>query len=360
MALRSLVINNTRNLRHVELEPSPGLNVIWGDNGSGKTSILEAIQILSTGKSFRTHQLDDVLTHGSKMTEILGRFDGRFGKAKEILWQRQDGLRRQVTIDKRKALSAGEVAKILPVRAILPDSHYRFRQQSKYRRNILDWGVFHVEHRFQESWRDFQRCLDQRNRVLKQRGINFAELKTWDEKIVDFATAVTEARDAYVNEWQPSIGPLVDELLSLGGHYVSIRLETGGMDDYGLVLRQNHSQDIKLGYTQFGPHRADILVDFCGKPYGSVASQGQQKMVLLAILLSQMSDIDSEIAPVLLLDDVPSELDHQHRDNLLKLLSKKGFQVFVTTTDPNILALETWESPKLFHVKHGEVTETSC
>ncbi|MBE9515883.1 MAG: DNA replication/repair protein RecF [Proteobacteria bacterium] len=360
MALTYLCIENIRNLEFVELFPCPGVNLIHGNNGAGKTSLLEAIHILGSGKSFRTSKSNDLRTHHKEMMRVIAKYSLSADKSQQIGWER-DTVSRKIRINNETVQNVSELAKLIPVRAIQPDSHYRFRQQAKYRRSLLDWGVFHVEPLFQETWSRYGRILQQRNEYLKQGQIQESVLASWDEQLCSNAEIITDCRKQYMADWVDQIQSVYKRLFNPGTKTdISVSLFKG-WDDENLLLQLKHdrARDIKKATTHSGCHRADIVIEFNQSPMTTTASQGQQKILVLSLIIAQIEILLAQNTdgpqPILLLDDVPSELDDQHRKRLMETLSKLPLQVFITSTEAHLVDISMWGESAMFHVEQGEI-----
>jgi DNA replication and repair protein RecF len=359
MALKRLTIENIRNLRSIEIYPNARLNLIYGNNGAGKTSILEAIHILGSGKSFRSSKSSDVRTHNSEIMRVTAQCVALNNNEHQLGWER-DQYSRKIHIDAKSNHSISELAKFVPVRAIQPDTHYRFRTQNKFRRSMLDWGVFHVKPLFQEIWQRYTRVLQQRNEYLKQGSVQESVLSSWDVQICDFAEDIAQARNEYTDDWVPQIKSVYEQIFVDSPTDIDIIFQKGWeTEQLSQQLKNDRGKDIKKASTHSGCHRADMLITIDQQTMGSTASQGQQKVLVLAMMLAQIEILLAEPSrtaqPILLLDDVPSELDEVHRTRLMAYLSRLPLQVFITTTDVDQVDVSMWSDCAMFHVEHGKI-----
>jgi len=198
--LSSLVVQRFRIIENATLSPHPSLNLISGNNGSGKSSLLEAIQCLSTGHSFRTRKVKELIKH-SENDYLLG---AEFSHPSNLQKHRA-GLQKSrdsqisLRLDFEEIKSQAEITRLLPVKAITPDSHKLIQEGPDERRAFLDWGLFHVEPAFLDTWRVFRRSLNQRNQLLRENG-KTQEISTWSSLIVESANALDKMRKAYVSE----------------------------------------------------------------------------------------------------------------------------------------------------------------
>ena len=359
MALKRLTIENIRNLRFVEIFPNARLNLIYGNNGAGKTSILEAIHILGSGKSFRSSKSSDVRTHNTNMMRVTAHCVALNNNEHQLGWQRRENIRK-IHIDSKSSHSISQLAKFVPVRAIQPDTHYRFRTQNKFRRSMLDWGVFHVKPSFQENWQRYTRVLQQRNEYLKQGPIQESALNSWDRQLCGYAEDIAQARTEYADDWVPQIKSVYEQIFVDSPTDIDVVFQKGwDTEQLSQQLKNDRGKDIKKASTHSGCHRADMIIRIDQQAMGTTASQGQQKVLVLAMMLAQIEILLAEPSciaqPILLLDDVPSELDEVHRKRLMSYLSRLPLQVFITTTEADQVDVSMWPDCAMFHVEHGEI-----
>ncbi|MCK9530892.1 MAG: DNA replication/repair protein RecF [Gammaproteobacteria bacterium] len=353
MTIKRLDVRNFRNLQEVTLEPGPAINLIEGPNGSGKTSLLEAIHVAGVGRSFLTHHRQLLIRQGCPEATVFvirqdqdreERTGVRFSAGGE--WEfRRDGER----INTRAALAQGK-----PLAVITPESHALVEGGPKERRSFLDWGLFHVEQDFLEVWRRYQRALRQRNACLAQ---GAEEASAWTPMLCEAGTRVDGGRRAWVERVAAELGqsPLLGSLP--GG--VHLWYERGWIKEHSLAeaLERDTERDRRDGLTHSGPHRGDMKIRIDDHPASDVLSRGQEKLLVCGLWLAQLvlvREITAR-APIVLLDDLPSELDERNRCLLLEALVALGAQVFVTTTDRS-LTPTPFSGSRLFHVEQGCIT----
>jgi DNA replication and repair protein RecF len=357
MLIEQLSIEHFRNIQHAEIEPAPGLNLIIGLNAAGKTSLLEAIDCLSRGRSFRTREIRSLLSHGQERCVLVGRLRTAMGSG-VVLGMERSSQQRRMRMDGRAVDSVAEFAAALPVLCMHPQSHALIQGGPGNRRGFLDWGVFHVEPRFLKSWQRYRRALKQRNRSLRDPEAR-RMIPAWDGELSEAATVIDRAREAFLEGYRPILTRCVEGLLPAGD--LALRYERGwpAGQDLAAVLQGDCEGDRRQGYTRSGPHRADLRIRLAGHRAAEVASRGQQKLLVAAMLLAQVEKFarDRGEPCAFLMDDLPSELDAAHRGRFLKLLAGLDVQVFVTAIEAGDLALGQWSARKVFHVKQGCVEE---
>lgn len=352
MYLTRLDVQRLRRLEPVSIAPGPTLNWITGDNGAGKTSLLEAVHLLAYGRSFRGPVRDGLIRTGAESLEV-------FAEWQEASRHRRVGLRHtgqawEGRLDGAPAAALGELCAALAVVTFEPGSHALVSGGGEPRRRWLDWGLFHVEQDFLPLWRRYARALKQRNALLKGRP-KPDQLDVWERELAEAGEPLTSRRQAYLDRLQPQLATVAADLVpSLGQAGLDFqpgwRRQELSLADALLVARE---RDLATGYTSVGPHRADWRIGYAARPGREALSRGQAKLTALACLLAQAEDYAAERGewPVVALDDLASELDRAHQQQLLARLEASGAQVFITGTEkPADMGQAQW-----FHVEHGRI-----
>ena len=354
MPLTRLSLSHFRNITAAELELSPRFNLIAGANGSGKTSLLEAIFYLGRVRSFRTAKPRHLIQSGADHFRLVGRIADAEGKAQTLGIER--GPKGQtLRFAGRPVRQLAELVRALPVQLLHPDSHLILEGGPRYRRRYLDWGVFHVEHSYYSAWQRYSRALRQRNAALRS-GARPRDLAAWTPALVEAAEALHQMRRGYIEALLPYVRTNLAALVELPG--LEFRYQPGWPEDEGLeaTLAERHDSDARRGFTQAGPHRADLLPLLDGVPAIERVSRGQQKQLVTALLLAQaelMMEKNHQTC-LFLIDDLPAELDAGHRARVLERLHNLGSQIFVTTTDADAIPSGEGEGTR-FHVEHGRL-----
>ena len=240
MSLNHLKISNFRNINHFSGDFSADINIIAGENGSGKTSLLEAIYFLGHAKSFRTHLSAQLIQHHLDQFTLFARIEND-SELISIGVERQKQQTTCIKLDGEYCKSAAEIAARLPMQVINPDSYKVLESGPKYRRQFLDWGLFHVEHRFFDAWKRFQRAITQRNSALKAQRLT-QEVKAWDAELALYAGLLDEFRQAYFDKLLTVLTNLLSEHLVLQS--IECRYERGWPSDcdYTDVLAECRSK----------------------------------------------------------------------------------------------------------------------
>lgn len=360
MAILDLEIMELRNLQHVKLNYEPGINIIYGDNGSGKTSILEAMHLLSTGKSFRTNNIGKVIRKNQNETIVVVNSLGIDGNSVRM------GLRKTRTttearINGKVESKQGELARRLPLLTITPESHKLVESGPNWKRKFVDWGLFHVEQNFYATWRDYRKCLQQRNAVLgnirisQNRGL-VQQLDSWDAQLAGFGGLIRNYSIDYISRLQEIVSDILYEMLGL--REVELEYRQGWpaqYEDYLTALQSHRQKDIRLGYTEYGIHRADLGIRIGGEDIKHKISRGQQKLVIYALNLAQTELLRSERCQdsTLLLDDLVAELDIKNTIKLIELIRERFTQTIITTANRELIPNAVINNAGMFHVEHG-------
>ncbi len=355
--VNTLKISSFRNLSQADLTFSHGFNVFHGDNGAGKTSLLEALYYLGMGKSFRNTAVNHIIQHQQADFVLLAEILHQQNKQLAGL-SCSDSRSRQIKLNGEALPSIAPITRIMPIQFMSPMSYRFFHDGPKVRRQYLDWALFHVEHSFFEIWRVFQRVLKQRNSALKQQ----ASTAPWDIEFVEVAEKIDELRQLIVEQLRPLCLERLNYLLP--EHAFELVYQRGWDDSLSLdkVLLDCRYRDQQLGYTYYGPQRADVQLLLHDRPIQHVLSQGQQKLAAYALHLSLGSLLhqQSGISPVYLIDDLPSELDSHSRHKIISALADLSAQTFITgIAERDFQPLVEPYATHMFHVEHGVIVSQS-
>lgn len=359
MRITRLDIRNLRRLEDVALAPAGGLNLILGDNGAGKTSLLEALHLLAYGRSFRGRVRDGLIRSGEPALEVYAEWQEAATDRRRRAGLRHAGQQWEGRLDGEAVTQIGSLCAALAVVCFDPGSHALVSGPGEPRRRHMDWGLFHVEPEFLPLWRRYGRALKQRNNLLKRRG-NSDQLDAWDHELAEAGEPLTRQRQLHLVEMQRVLQPISGALAPALGE-ASIEFQPGwrreelSLRDALLLAR---ARDLQAGFTTTGPHRADWRVRHAARPNGEALSRGQAKLTALACVLAQAEHYAAQRGewPVVLLDDLASELDRRHQRRVLDRLQAVAAQVFLTGTEVPAAVAETGLSPVLFHVEQGRVS----
>ncbi len=357
MALNRLTLRNFRNIEAAELKFSSTGNIFVGQNGAGKTNLLESIYFLSLARSFRTSQLKKIIHSQTDYLQVVGCVKDTCTAVDSVLGIRKSVANTQIHINGETVKQSSRLAAYLPLQVIHPQGHQLLELGPKLRRQFLDWGVFHVEPSFLSLWHDYAHTLKQRNAALRQ-GQAPRAIQLWDERVIEQGEKITDLRKAYLHKLQPHIRYYCLLLIGLD---VDVEYRLGWLNEGGFAhaLKKGLELDRQQGYTRMGPHRADLVFKNENTRVQDYFSRGQQKLLVCALRLAQIKQLKNETKrdPLILIDDLASELDEHHREKFIKTVFETGAQVFISTTDLDLLKLKSGSGCKVFHVERGEVTE---
>lgn len=361
MWVEQLTIQNCRILKAVDIRLSPNLNIISGDNGSGKTSFLEALSLLSRGRSFRTPRISEVITHGEPSVLISSLIRTQSSIATQIGIEKSINKTR-IRINKKDIYSQSELSRHLPITVIHPESIKLIDGSPAERRAFIDWLCFYMYPGFHKAWKSYQHILKQRNSCLKNKAHRYA-LEKWTIELAALQPEIHDYRCKAINEISLSIKKISFDIL--GSKSCSIELKSGfpshvKFEQDSILAYYNEKQelDLKFGRTNAGVHRSDLTINLDGTPANQTASRGQLKLLAITLLLAQSNVIHSSnnSKAIILIDDISAELDPDNKHILLDYLNKLDQQLILTTPTDKVLELN---NSTMFHVKHGELTSCS-
>ncbi len=358
MIIRDLEVSHFRNLTSVSLSLNRQFNYLFGANGAGKTTVLEAVHLLARGRSFRGRRIAPIIQNGAR--SLLVRAELENGRSLGL--SRDRSGKTELHVDRAEARRLSDAAALLPVHLILPDVSQLIFGGPGDRRQCADWGMFHVKPGYLPALRDYLSAVRQRNAVLKSWDAagSAAAIEVWTDTVCREAKSVDGYRREYVAELIPHFQA------ALSGLEADVPIELAykngwGSDELAKVLGDSLDNDVKLGSTGAGPHRADWSLKIADRDAGATLSRGQGKLVAVALILAQarlLKDCTGQRS-VFLIDDLGAELDSAHGSRMLTLLRSSGCQVISTSTRPpseEFEALFGRENTAMFHVKQGQIS----
>ena len=362
MLIRRLEITGVRNLQQTYLSDLSQINILYGSNGAGKTSVLESIHLLSSARSFRTHKLGPLINSTADSCVSFAEVDlpGAGYQSVGVQRFRSKSKAAVIKVAGKPVKSAALLADSLPLQVICADTFKLLEGSPSVRRQFLDWGVFHVEHGFHGVWKTAQRCLKQRNTLLRHGRIDAAELAVWTLEVARLGELLDGFRQRYIAQLVPVFEQTLAKLVDLEGLRLSYNRGWDKERSLQEVLDSNLIREQEQGYTVSGPHRADLRLRYQSTNAADILSRGQQKLVVCALRVAQgylLSELTGRSC-VFLVDDLPAELDSDRRRALCTLLEELKCQVFISCVDRNELK-DCWSAEaaiKMFHVEQGKIT----
>ncbi|NTX53187.1 DNA replication/repair protein RecF [Myxococcus llanfairpwllgwyngyllgogerychwyrndrobwllllantysiliogogogochensis] len=369
MRLLALHVQDFRNLAQVTLTPSAHATIAVGQNGQGKTNLLEGLYFLATLKPLRAGRLSELVRWGTQTARVSGRFLLK-GAEREIAVEVGGGTR-QAFVDGKKAASLEEYFGGVSVVAFTPDDLEVVKGGPDSRRGFLDRAVFNRFPAYLRESREYARALKNRNRLLREGGaVDPAYLDAYDETLAKAGARIYARRRALMAELSPraqatfaSIGRTV-EPASYGYHPAHLGGDFATADEAALALALRESlgerlrRDLDRGFTSVGPHSDDVTVTLGGRSARAYASQGQQRALVLGWKIAEIENLETSMGflPLLMLDDVSSELDPERNAYLMDYLARSGAQVFLSTTDGSLVRGAAAADTLWLSVHAGQVT----
>lgn len=352
MSLIRVDIAEFRCIGSARLELTARSNLICGPNGSGKTSLLEAIGFLSRGRSFRGTRTDGLVRHGAGHFTVAALVHS--GDREHRLGVEAGRGHLSIRVDRQSADSLAALAEKLAVQVIDPEIHRLVSDGPEVRRRFLDYGVFHVEHGFLDAWRRYRRALRQRNAALRE-GLADQAVKAWEPELIAAGETVDGLRRRHVAALSEAFVELGEKLLA---DAVACEYRSGWSEGNSLeaALDGVRERDREQGTTTVGPHRADLRLVYRERSARQQVSRGQQKLFGAALVLAQTRLMAERLGdpPVLLVDDPAAELDRSSLAGLMGCVLETDSQLIVTALTDDAVSLP--DGTRVFHVEHGEVT----
>lgn len=339
MIIRTL---RTEGFRHLDSQPfvfSDRINIIVGKNGSGKTSLLEAIYFASRLRSFRSADTQKLVNFNSDLFRIFVTLESDQSQS-----QSQSQLKIAIEKNKHETLvklngefiqKKTELVRLLPILFLGPDSQMILLDSPKFRRRFLDWGLYHHHPAFLMHWTLFERALKQRNSALKQ-NLYDKVIDSLDIVIVKHGEALSQIRAEFTQQIFAAMLPFLQNLIQEQGEW-SIGFKKGYSDDLNTALKNSRVSDRMAGFTRVGPHRADFSLKFKNQNVAVALSRGQLKLATISMMLAQLKIHQDKMhqPAILLVDDITAELDRTHREKLINALVELNAQLFISVLEYN-------------------------
>ncbi len=390
MYLSSINLTDYRNYRRLEWSLCPGINILTGANAQGKTNLIEAIYYLSIGKAYRQARDEELIRWGAGAFAIKGEVEGRAGNAAlEICFKPGEKQGKTVAVNGFKTRRWEEASGVFTSVLFSPESMSIIKGSPAERRGFIDRDLCQISPAYAADLFKFKRILSQRNALLKRLALSRTtrseareSLSIWDSQFIHYSSRIIEKRMAFIEKMAP-LARLTHRRLTRGGENLEIRYatrdnegESGGVIteapgqgkqwDYAGIAAflQTRSEltleeDLRFKSTRWGPHRDDLKVSLDGRDTRTYGSQGQQRTSALALKLAEIELFRGESGqyPVLLLDDVLSELDGDRQRQLLSVINEKNIQSVVTATELGDVKMSANKPVKRFTVSAGELRE---
>ncbi|MCF6765651.1 DNA replication/repair protein RecF [Thiotrichales bacterium 19S3-7] len=337
MHIRHFRINNFRNITTSDITFHPHINLIEGLNGSGKTSLLEALYFISHGRSFKANQLNRIIQHDCAETTLFAEIT-HTKMQKTLALQKNKNGQTELRLNHISVNTQSELTRSLPIQLLHPGSFAILTSGAKYRCQLLDWGAFYSQNKFHLLWRKAKQLIRQRNSLLKQNPSQ-SMLKPWDYELAICGSELNELRFSYMNKFQKEINQLLPTFSQQPVKFDYYR-GWSNQEELADTLQKYLAQDIKSGFTHYGPHRADLRITTNHLPASDVLSRGQQKLLILALKLAQGALFyqEHQTPCIYLIDDLLSELDENATNTVLEFLKNQKAQIFISAINTKYIA----------------------
>lgn len=355
MSLSHLNIHHVRNISSLQLTLNPQFNLIYGPNGSGKTSLLESIYLLSSGHSFRTREFVPLIKQGEDALTVFARTI----KNETVSIQKTLTKETRVKLNQQPCQRSSDLARFLPCQVFYQDIFQIIDAGPSVRRSLLDWGLFHVKQSYHLLWKEYRHVLKQRNALLRQRASQ-SQFLPWDKLLVDLSYELDQLRELYFDQWAESFQLFLKKLTDVpcSIYYYKGWDKRKSHKSLDIILGEQFHLDQQTQYTHSGAHQADLYFESDSSKSKQILSRGQQKIVLMALKLAQAQLIERPC--IYLFDDMAAELDSEHLQKLISCLSSIRGQFFITSLGlPDISGSLHKDEFSEIHMTEGVSRETN-
>ena len=359
LSVSRLSARGFRNLGQLSLSPGARFNVIHGDNGQGKSNLLEAIHYLAALRSFRGAATAELIAEDEDRAELIAQVRGH-AAPRDYRVRLTRGSSRQVRMDGKRPRSTADYVSSFQVVLFHPGDMQLVSGSPELRRGFLDRILEQYDPVYGSSLAAYQKALRSRNRLLKADRPARAAIVAFDELLASAGAVVGQARERLIGELSPLV---VKAFEDISGEGLPLRLAYAPrvvpeVDTLRRTLAESLDKDLARGFTADGPHADDLTFALAGSRAKHFGSQGQHRAIVLAMKVAELYELEQRTGrvPILLLDDVSSELDRARNRRLFALLSELGGQVFLTTTHPEFILLDRDRVD--YRVEDGKLTQS--
>lgn len=357
MIIKSIELTNFRNYDSLSLEFDKGTNILYGDNAQGKTNVLEAIYLSSITKSHKGSKDQDIIKFGENEAHLRTYLEKDGDTYKVDMHLRKSGSK-VIAVNGQKLKKAAGLLGLLNVVFFSPEDLSIIKNGPSERRRFIDMELCQLDSFYLYNLNNYNKIVNQRNKLLKDIYTNYSLKETldiWDSQLISYGSKIIERRVAFINQLNEIIYD-IHKKLSGEKEEILIKYEPNVLiEDFERSLKNNQEKDIKLKMTTVGPHRDDICIDVNGIDIRKFGSQGQQRTAALSLKLSEIELVKkiTKDTPVLLLDDVLSELDSNRHKYLLDSIG--NIQTIITCTGLDDFVNDRFEINKVFKVSNGKI-----
>ena len=355
MHITQVNLENFRNYQNQKIDLNEKVNVLYGNNAQGKTNILEALYFCALGRSFRTYKESELINFKQNDSKINIKFI-KNNRENELAISLSKKQKKTIKLNKIKINKNSELVGNINIVIFSPDDIIILKQGPALRRKFLDILISQLKPKYLYELTEYNKIIEQRNAMLKTKNIETIEI--WDEQLATQTEKIYNYRNEYINKIQSKIEKIHSEITN-NKETIKIKYKTRfkTKEDFLNILKENINLDLLRGYTSEGSHREDFEIYINEKSLNLYGSQGQHRTAILALKLAEMEIIKEETGenPILLLDDVTSELDELRINSIFK--NVENYQVFITCTDINLILKHEnlTKNIKLYNINNGHV-----
>lgn len=360
MKINELILYNFRIFEYTQLQFDDKINIITGENGQGKTSILEALALFALGKSVRAKQDQDLIRFGQTAAQLRLNLISKGNHEQLAVKITEKG--KQIAVNQVRKNNITDLIGKFQMVLFTPDDLEIIKNGPDQRRKFINQHMVQLSGEYVKELRTYQRLLNQRNLLLKQR--QYSAIPMWDERLSKSGAKITYDRKLFINKVSQLASVRYQQLAGEHEHLQMTYRSSSDGETFETIsgeleerLRKNLIKDKEKGFTSVGPHRDDVSFEIDGRPAARFASQGQIRSAILAVKLSLMDHFKDKLGqfPVLLLDDVLSELDEKRQNSLLNMINQT--QTMMTVSQPGIIQGNDWAVKRIFEVGHGIIKD---
>lgn len=358
MIIKSLELKDFRNYEALSIALDPGVNIFYGDNAQGKTNILESIYMCSTGKSHRGAKDREIILFDHDESHIRMMVEGKKGCRRIDMHLRRNG-HKGIAVDGVPIRKITELFGICRLVLFSPEDLGIIKDSPGVRRRFMDMELCQLDPFYAKQLSAYNHVVVQRNSLLKdvyKRQDLLDTLEIWDIQLKKYAVPIILRRRQFINELDKTVRKIHGNLTEGSEEAALVYMENTKAEDFDAEMDKNHEKEIRFGQSLIGPHRDDIIFKINGKDVKKYGSQGQQRSISLSLKLSEIEMVRELTGddPVLLLDDVLSELDRKRQEQLLSGIA--DIQTLITCTGVDEFVRDSFHIGHSWNVKSGTVT----
>lgn len=343
MYIENITLNNFRNIKNCKITFSKNFNVLYGKNAQGKTSLIEAIYFLATGKSFRTRKTLEQINEKEKVLTLFGKtsvddFSVQLSKEKKEFYISRNKVKYKEYIGKFLAIS------------LSPEDILLISDSPENRRRFFNYEISQINTQYLIALINFQKILKIRNKLIKELKMDTEIFEIYNKKFINISKLIYQYRKEYIKQLSVYINKKYKEIFDEKNLLIKYE-KSCDYENIEKILEEKKEKEKILGFSLYGPHKDEFSFILNGQKVKSFASQGEKKSVIFSLKLAQIDYIMEKLkeSPVVLLDDIEAYFDEIRKNTVINYLSNKNIQCFFTATSK--LAIEA----KTFYVSDGEI-----